>query len=420
MFLKESKLKLRFINFLVFVVFIAFYLFRLYSIRPPDIPDLAKIKLVGRVIRQPYLKGSNQIVNVNGFLVRTDRFPTYFYGQELEIVGKPKKQVINRFQTKFFFYYPAIQVIEEGEGLINKTSLTRMLYAFKNRLESLLEKVLPEPQASLLLGILLGSKREMPPKFFQNLRETGTLHVIVASGYNITVVAGFLVASLTKLVNRKKALILALLGVLTYTVMAGAEPPVVRAAIMGSLTYLAQFLGREKDAVSCLLFAAAVMLLISPLMLFDIGFQLSFLATAGILFIYPKLQGRVFRTPLLGDELRVTLAAQIGTLPILIFNFGQVSFISPLINALVLPVVPLIMGLGAGVIGVGLLAQPLAQIVAWLAWVPLTYFIKLIEWFGGLPWVSFSVGELSWGWLVGYYLVISLWVLKKRKLFSSA
>jgi competence protein ComEC len=420
MFLKESKLKLRLTNFVVFLIFIVFYLFRLYSIRPPNIPDQAKIRLVGRVVRQPYLKGSNQIINVNGFLVRTDRFPTYFYGQKLEVVGRPERQVINRFQTKFIFYYPAIQVVEEKSSLINKINLTKLLYAFKNRLESLLEKVMPEPQASLLLGILLGSKREMPSKFFQNLQETGTLHVVVASGYNITVVAGFLVASLVKFVNRRKALVWALLGVLTYTLMAGAEPPVVRAAIMGSLTYLAQFLGREKDAVVCLFFAAAVMLLISPLMLLDIGFQLSFLATAGILFIYPKLGGKVFEMPLLGDELRVTLAAQIGTLPILIFNFGQVSFISPLINALVLPVVPLIMGLGAGVVGVGLFIQPLGQILAWFAWVPLTYFVKLIEWFGSLPWVSFAVGQLSWRWLFGYYLVLSLWVLKKQKLFSSA
>lgn len=420
MFLKELKLKLRCTNFLVFVVFIAFYLFRLYSTRSPDIPDLAKVKLVGRVTQQPYLKGPNQIINVNDFLVKTDRFPDYFYGQKLKIVGRPKKQVINRFQNKFIFYYPTIQVVEERGSLVNKIGLTRILYVLKNRLEGLLERVLPEPQASLLIGILLGGKREMPPKFFQNLRDTGTLHVIVASGYNITVVAGFLVASLVKLVNRKKALILALLAVLAYTLMAGAEPPVVRAAIMGSLTYLAQFLGREKDAILCLLFAGAVMLLISPLMLFDIGFQLSFLATAGILFIYPKLQGRVFRTPLLGEELRVTLAAQLGTLPILIFNFGQVSFLSPLINALVLPVVPLIMGLGAGLVAMGLLVQPLAQVAAWLVWVPLTYFVRLIEWFGGLPWVSFSVGKPSWGWLVGYYLVISLWVLKKQKLFSSA
>ena len=108
MFLKESKLKLRFTNFVVSIIFIAFYLFRLYSARTPDIPDEAKTRLVGRVTSQPYLKGSDQIIDVNGFSVRTDRFPTYFYGQKLEIVGRPKKQVINRFQTKFIFYYPAI------------------------------------------------------------------------------------------------------------------------------------------------------------------------------------------------------------------------------------------------------------------------------------------------------------------------
>jgi len=418
MFMSGLKKRLLFISF-----FVLLYLFRLYSVQSADrknIPDQAEVRIVARVTQQPYLKGSNQIINVNGFLIKTERFPTYFYGQKLVIVGKVKKRVINPFQVEFTLNYPAIQVVEKKQTLISKIDLKAWLFGVKSSLEQTIERALPEPQSSLLIGILLGSKRQMPEKFLQSLRNTGTIHVIVASGYNITVIAGFLISGLVLFVNRRWALILAFLGIVAYTIMAGAEPPIVRAAVMGSLTYLAQLLGREKDAIVCLFFAATVMLLISPLILFDIGFQLSFLATAGILFIYPLLNGKIFKFPLLGDELRVTLSAQIAALPILLFNFGQVSFISPLINALVLPIVPLIMSLGAAVVGAGLLAKPLVQVLGWFVWVPLTYFVKLIEFFGQLPWISFSVGELNWVWVAGYYLLLSLWILKKLRFSSPA
>jgi len=398
----------------IFILFSFLYFLRLFSVHPPQIPDQAQIKLTGRVIRQPYLKASKQIIDVDGFLIKTDPFPVYFYGQKLIVVGKIKKRVINRFKTEFIFYYPHIRSVEEKSTLANKTNLVKHLLLFKNRLEVIIEQLLPEPQSSLLAGILLGSKRQMPAEFFQNLRNTGTLHIVVASGYNITVVAGFLLAGLVWLVNRRWALILAGFGIIAYTLMAGAEPPVVRAAIMGGLTYLAQFLGRQKDAAASLFFAAAIMLLASPLILFDLGFQLSFLATAGILFIYPLIRGRIFRLPLGGDELKVTLAAQIATLPVLLASFGRVSALSPFINALVLPLVPLIMGLGAVMVAVGWLIMPLARIFAWLAWLPLTYLVKIINWFGRFSALALRVGELNIVWIASYYLILGLWVLKRR------
>ena len=383
--MRELKIKLLFISF-----FFIFYLFRLYSVRPLKIPDQAEIKVIGRVSRQPYLKASNQIITVGPFLIKTNRFPLYFYGQKLAIVGKVTKRVINAFKTEFVFYYPAIRLVEENQTLINQTNLVSFLFRFENRLERLLSELLPEPQSSLLAGILLGSKKEMPQEFFYRLRETGTLHVVVASGYNITVIASFLINSLVKWVKRKKALILAFLGIFLYTLMAGAEPPVVRAAIMGSLTYLAQLLGREKDAFVSLIFAAALMLLISPLILFDIGFQLSFAATAGILLLSSRLKGKIFEIPWLGEDLRVTLAAQLATWPLIFFHFRRLSLISPLVNALVLPTIPIIMALGAMMVGLGFWFKPLAQLVAWLAWVPLTYFVAVIKFFGGLPWASYE------------------------------
>jgi len=433
------------INLILLSLFISFYLFRLYSLKPLQISDSSQVRILARISSQPYLSSSKQIIRLGQFLVFSEPFPEYFYGQKLEIIGKVQKRLINHFQTDFVLNYPTIRIIEEDKNLNIQTKIIGSLLSFRRRLENIFSSLLPEPQASLLSGIVLGTQRQMPKNFRQNLQKTGTIHVVVASGYNVSVVAGLLIFVILRFIKRQFALFLSFLGILAYTLMTGAEPPVVRAAIMGSLTFLAQFLGREKDAWRALFFAGGVMLLTNPLLIFDLGFQLSFLATAGILTFggkklveesdYPYASGvaspladklrdsapgktlfsRLFSLPLIGKDLQTTFAAQLGVLPILLTNFGQISFISPLVNVLALPVVPLIMFFGL-IIGIfGFIWQPLALIASWFAWVPLTYFIKVIEWFGSLPWVSLEMGKISFWWAMGYYLVLGIIIFRKSQ-----
>lgn len=379
----------------LFILFFPLYFFRLYLVRPINIPDQAQIRLVGQISRQPYLKGSKQIIYVSQFLITTDRFPTFFYGQNVEVVGKVNKKVINRFQTQYSLNYPAISLINKEDGLINKIGFphNKVLYKasvapkyilanFREKLLKLFSQILPEPQASLMAGILLGAKKELPTDFYQNLKKTGTMHVVVASGYNISVIAGFLINVLVAFIERKKAIFFAIFGVFIYLLIAGPEPALIRAGIMASLAFGAQFFGREKNSFLSLAFAAILMLLVWPLIIFDIGFQLSFFATAGILFFYPKL--KFLKLPILGDDLAVTLSAQIATLPLTFFYFGQFNLLSPLINALVLPTIPLIMVLGGLALVSGLIWLPLAQFIGWFVWLPLTYFVKIIGWFAAI------------------------------------
>lgn len=406
-----------FIFFLIAAVCVI-YLFRFNSVSKLDIPEGVEVKIRGRITQQPYLKGSYQNISLGKIFLKTERFPGYFYGERLEVVGKFEKRVINPFQNQYFAFFPTIRRLDEAQGGSLFLSFKHSLFRFRGYLEQGIAQLLPEPEASLLVGILLGSKRTLPEKFLQNLRDTGTLHIVVASGYNLSVVAGFLVSSLVWFVSRKKALILAFLGVVLYTLMVGAEPPVVRAAIMASLAFGAEYLGRMRDGLIALAVAAMTMLLILPLILFDIGFQLSFLATGGIILIHPLLRERkLFRLPLLGEELATTLAAQAGVMPIILLNFGNFSFLSPLINALVLPLVPLLMNLGAIVAFLGLFIKPLAQLLAWLLWLPLTYFVSLVEMFGSLSWVNWQIEGLSFWWGVGYYLVLGiiLWQAWRRR-----
>jgi len=430
----------RLINGFLLGAFIFFYLLRLNLLKPLQIPEGSQIRLLARVSSQPYLSGSKQIVRLGQFLVFTHPFPEYFYGQKLEIVGTCQVKVINQWKTDFVLNYPAIRMVEDDGNLNIQTKVVTALLSFRRRLENIFSNCLPEPQASLLSGIVLGTRRQMPSDFRQNLRKTGTIHVVVASGYNISVVAGLLISVILRFIKRRFALFLSVFGILAYTLMTGAEPPVVRAAIMGSLTFLAQFLGREKDAWRALFFAGGVMLLTNPLLLFDLGFQLSFLATAGILAFggqketsvedednwqsvisrgekqtSKNLVSRIFSLPLIAADLRTTFAAQLGVLPILLTNFGQISVISPLINILVLPIIPLIMILGGIIALSGLLWQSAAQIASWFAWVPLTYFIKVVEWFGNLPWTSFEVGKIPFWWGIGYYLVLGIIFFQKLR-----
>jgi competence protein ComEC len=413
-----GQLEIRSIWLIFLTLFIPLYLFKLHSIPIYQIPEDTEIRLRGRLTQQPYLKDSQQIIYLGPIMIVTDRFPGYFYGQKLEVFGRFEKEVTNFFQVRYFAYFPRIRLIEEPQFGLGTAKLMTILIKVRGRIEKGISRLLPEPHSSLLLGILFGIKHQMPEEFLQNLRKTGTLHIVVASGQNVTLVARFLILLLVWLISRRWALILAVVGVVFYILMVGAEAPVVRAGIMATLAFMAQFLGREEEGTIALLVAAAAMLLISPLIIFDIGFQLSFMATAGILWLYPllvKRGKRIFQTPILGESLAMTLAAQLGVMPILLANFGQISVLSPLINTLVLWIVPLVMVLGTVLALFSLVINPLAQLLSWFLWVLLTYFVKVINLAGVLPWISWETGQLSLWWAVGYYLVLGYFLWRERK-----
>jgi len=397
-----------FISFL----FLSFYFWRLFSLLKLIIPENQPVKIIGRVTKQPYLKGSYQIINMGPVLIRTNRFPGYFYGDKLVVVGGFKKQVINSFLTQYFAFFPTIQKIEEEQNLVNQKNFIRYLLKTRGQVEQNLNQLLPEPQASLLLGVVFGVKSQMPENFWQNLRKTGTLHLVVASGQNVVMVTGFLMNSLVWFSKRRGAILITFLGIIIYVLMVGAEAPAVRAGLMAMMIFMGQLLGREGNQGKFLLLTAMVMLLISPLMPFDIGFQLSFAATAGIIWIYPILRSKTLNSvaviPLLGEAFLVTISAQLATLPLLLVNFGQFSWLSPLVNSLILPTIPIVMALGIILSGLSFVSRLLSQLLAWFIWPFLSWLIKVVNWFGQLPIGNWEIGKISWWWVIGYYLILFL------------
>lgn len=318
--------------------------------------------------------GKWQYFRIDVYRVKASSEQELNYGDVLLVEGEVIKSSFNN---------PKIKVI--GSSNWRKTLF--------NVRESMREKIFEyfsEPQASLLAGITLGSKEELPESFKDSLIQTGTIHVVVVSGYNISVVAGFLVG-LSRFIKRRYATIFALFVIAFYTLLVGAEPPAVRAAIMASVTFSAVTLGKQKIPLYSLAIAAIVMILISPIVITEVGFQLSFLATMGIILFQKQLLKLLSFLPKpFSEDLSTTVAAQSLVVPVIFYHFGSVSAISPVANATTLWTIPIATVLGFIFIGSSFILPVLAQVVSWLTWSFLLIFTSLISIFSKLPIASFE------------------------------
>lgn len=279
---------------------------------------------------------------------------------------------------------------------------------FKNQrmaLDQRISQILPSPQAELLSGILLGQNKNLPGHFKLALRDTSTLHIVVASGQNLSMVAGFFL-SLAGLIKRRNAIILSLLAVIIYTLLTGLQVPILRAAVMFSFTALAEVFGRKKEGWRILIITAALMLLINPKWLTDLSFELSFLATFGVVVVAPVLIKYLKVLPIIGQDLAVTLGAQLMVIPIIIQNFHQLSLVSIVTNLFIGWTVPFSMILGVVMLIVSFISTGLAWLISLAASAFLTYFIYIVSFFASLPFAWEYIGEQVWVVWVGYYLVI--------------
>ncbi len=230
----------------------------------------------------------------------------------------------------------------------------------------------------------------MPHDFYEALRRTGTLHVVALSGMNITILVA-LIGKLTLFWGRKKSILITLLSIFVFISFVGPSASVVRAGIMGSLTLIAVYFGRRDWSLLSLVLAAGIMLIFFANWLTDVGFQLSFLATLGIILFASKpesqkargIKEEVFKKT--KEDLQTTLAAQVFTLPVILFHFKQLSLVAPVTNVLVLWIVQPIMVLGFVLSLVSLVFSPLAYPLAWIIWLPLTYFIEIVKLTARIP-----------------------------------
>jgi len=253
------------------------------------------------------------------------------------------------------------------------------------------------------------------------LNITGLRHVIAVSGTHVVILASIIMSALLALgLRRGRAFYIAIIFICLYILLTGLPASGIRAGIMGGLYLLAQKLGRQSMGSRVIAIACAVMLLINPLLLFyDVGFQLSFLAVMGLIYLEPSFKTWLSQA---GNQLGLakfssrenfvsivstTFAAQIFTLPIMVYNFGNISFVSPITNLLVLPVVYWLMIFGFLTSFAGVFSNTMGAVLSVPCWFLLVYFVKEIDFFSQ-PWAMKSLQNVHWLWLVFSYLIIGL------------
>lgn len=371
-------------------------------------------------------------------LLFVPRISDYKYGDILRVTGELETPPqLNDFDYLGYLahqgiyrtmLYPDIEIEARGAGF----KPLAWIYELRASLGQTLAKVLPEPQASLAQGILLGIRENMPQSVKDDFIRTGTAHLLAISGLNLGIIAGITLSLGIWLFGRRHYLYvwLALATIWLYALLTGMHPPVVRGAIMASLFLTAELLGRQRSAITALIFAAAIMVGVSPYILGDAAFQLSFLAMAGLVFFFPSFRslGRravkafigeegamVTAATFISDSLSVTMAAVIAVWPVVAYYFGIISFVGPLATFLLLPALPLVILAGAASGLAGLIFLPAGQIIGWLAWLSLAYMIYMVSGLASSPLAFINAGTVAPAWLWLYYAGLAAAIILGRK-----
>jgi competence protein ComEC len=257
-----------------------------------------------------------------------------------------------------------------------------------------IRRYLPEPQGSLAAGLLLGGSGQLDPDFRPQLQRSGLAHLVAIDGYKQVIVAAALGAVFVRALGVRLASVPILLGIAGYTLLTGAHPSAVRAALMVSLATTAALTGRVADPLTSLLLAVLAMALLEPRILLDVGLQLSLSATLGIILLWPRLRRQLRGIPgWIAEPAGLTLAVTLATLPVMLSVFQSVSLVSPLAHVLAVPLLPAALASTALLASVSSVA-PLANVVAWLVWLPSTLLVEVIRVLGSLPGAALSTGRL--------------------------
>ncbi len=382
-----------------------------------------KVDLTVQVVAEPIVRENytNLVVSSSKgkILLNVGCYPEYQYGDKLAISGQLEvpaefegfnyKNYLLKDGIYSVMYNPQIKLLDKSKDF----KLYAEILKFKQKLKESIRQNLPPPYSALLGAIILGDKSQFSEELKNKLNITGLRHITCISGMHIIILSGILMElGIIFGLWRGQAFYFTLGLLVIYIVMIGVPPSAVRAGIMAGLLLFAQKIGRFRTAPRALVLAAVLMLAINPFLLKnDVGFQLSFLATLGIIYFLPFFQNWLKWLPF-KNIISLTLAAQVFTLPLLIYNFGYISLVAPLTNLLVVPLLPLIMILGFLFVLSGLVYQPLAWLLSLPLQLLLAYLVKIIDCFAWLPFASLQL-KISWvlililylflGWLV-YYL----------------
>ncbi len=340
-------------------------------------------------------------------LVITRLFPAYEYGDVLEMTARletPPK--LDTFDYRDYLARRGIvsqavfpertSVTAHGAG----SDLTRLLIETRRPFGEALERSLPEPESALARGILLGQRAAIPADLTDDLNRAGISHLVAISGQNVAIVAGVLVAAFAGWIGRRPATALAIVLVVAYAVFVGASPSVLRAAVMATVMLGATLAGRPGSALEAVTLAAAMLVAWRPLIIDDVSFQLSFAATIGIIVAAKRIEDlvrpRLTRLPdwlcvFLAENVAITTAASLAVLPVIAGSFGRLSLVSLPANLLAAPAFVLALGASFLTALAGVVDGDLGLLSGELAYLPLTYLVRLGRFAADLPFASLDV-----------------------------
>ena len=395
------------------------------------------IKASGIIYDEPEFKESSVWLRVElkdnyqgRVLIKTKPYAKNFhYGDEISFEGKLEEpENFSDFDFKAYLSkegiysivsYPKLEIIKNDQGSAFKSLLLKV----KNSFEEKIDTILPEPESSFLGGLLLGERQSLDAGLKEKMQKSGTSHLVALSGYNITIICTAVLSLLLFFgLKRNTAFWLSVLFIIIFVLMTGASASVVRAGIMGGLLLLSQRIGRLYHPRNALFLAGIIMVLINPKILrFDFAFQLSFVATLGLIYFYP-----FFEKILMSNQksflnwrgvLATTLSAQLAVLPLIILRFGYFPLVSPLSNIFILSLIPITMLFGFLAGASGFIFSGIAMIFGFVSYLLLKVEILIINFFGSLKFAIISldkVRELVFWIAMGVVILMFIYIQRKR------
>jgi competence protein ComEC len=400
--------------------------------RPPDERDrYTNLYLQAEGLRRA---GEAEFQPISGLLLaRAAAGPAWHYGDRVIVhgvleqpphdAGFSYRDYLARRGVHSYMAWAEVELVRVGEG----SPWYSWIAALKKNALQTVALLYPEPEASLLSGILLGVEAGIPAPVQRAFKATGTSHIVAISGFNMAIVAGLFSTLFGRLLGRRGGFLAAAAAITVYTVLVGANAAVVRAAIMGGLALFARQVGRRQDGLTALAFSGALMAVFNPLLLWEVGFQLSFMATLGLVLyaqpladwfsgvagrMIPVNRARQLSGPV-GEYVLFTFAAQITTLPVLVYHFGRISLVSLIANPFILPAQPAVMILGGLAVLLGLAWLPLGKLAAWFAWPFVAYTIRVVEGFARLPGGEIVLGDVPLALAVIYCGLLFGWTFAR-------
>ena len=405
--------------------------------KAPEFDNLVskEIKFEGQIVEDTDIRLNSQQLKVkilgkkDYLLVSTNRAIVYKYGDIILVQGKlskPENFITNQGKefnyvkylanqdVYFLFKYPQIKILSRDNG----NPIFSFLYKIKNSFVKSINNVIDLPESSLASGLVLGLRGGFDEDMRNNLIETGTIHIVALSGYNVSIVAEGVMKFLGRIFSQGASTILGIITVFLFVIMTGAEATAIRAGIMATIMLIGRITGRKYLAGRALVIAALLMISYDPRVITDMSFQLSFIAATGVLFLTPKIFKWFSFLPLqlgIREMTASTMAATIFVLPLILYSTGVLSLVSVIVNFLILLFIPwaMLFVFIAGLLG--FISKAIALPFGFLAYAILHYILSIINTFGSFTFSSISIQSFPLVITIILYIFLTWWVFIKKE-----